>query len=285
MGTPSNFSIFMLKVKDPTDLNEQQARGMKLHILEQGKDNNKNVLELIEANKNVISIPTSVEDLMIVTRAFAGLGSILFGRNSSLPTSLKQLCLEMEMNRLLLKGKVKTDPSLIAKLMYAVDNRVQLWFGYLRRASDRKDVNDSILDFPVIVNEVVLDQFRVVLPATFTTSRTKEGDDQQQPSVKRQKKGKENRPIKDGDNRKVSNNDIPKEFCLLENENYRANFTNKHIQDQPKWNDECKMCPRWFTHGNCFKDCRNSASHVSSSEVPADKKAAFVEYMDLCRRS
>ena len=73
--------------------------------------------------------------------------------------NLKQLYLEMELNRLLLKGKVKTDPSLIAKLMYAVDNRVQLWFGYLRRASDQEVVNDAILDFAVIVNEIVLDQF------------------------------------------------------------------------------------------------------------------------------
>ena len=38
---PSNFTIFGIRLKNPTALNEQHARGMKLHILESGKDNNK----------------------------------------------------------------------------------------------------------------------------------------------------------------------------------------------------------------------------------------------------
>jgi hypothetical protein len=282
MGSPSNFSIFMLKVKDPTDLNEQQARGMKLHILEQGKENNKNVLELIETNKNVINIPTTVEDLMIIVSAFAGLSSILFGKKSSLPGSLRQLHSEMGLNRLLLKGKVKTDPTLIAKLMFAVDNRVQLWFGYLRRASDREDVNDSILDFAVIVNEIVLDQFRVVLPPIFAA--VKERNEVLQPLLKKPKKGKGTKSITEEDERKVVNKDVPSEFRLIGNEDYRKNFANKNIEARPMWDEKCKMCPRWWTHGNCFTDCRNAASHVAGSELSADKKKAFAEYMELCRR-
>ena len=67
-------------------------------------------------------VPISVEDLLIVIKAFYGLASILFGTKSSLTVEVKQLYRAMEINRLLLKGKVKTDPSLIARLMYAVDN-------------------------------------------------------------------------------------------------------------------------------------------------------------------
>ena len=78
----------------------------------------------------------------------------------------------MEINRLLLKEKVKTNPSLIARLMYAVDNRVQLWFSYLQQATDREDVNDGIINFASIINKVVLDQFHLVLPPTFTMSKT-----------------------------------------------------------------------------------------------------------------
>ena len=60
MGTPSNLSIFMLRVKDPTKLNKQQSMGMKLHILEQGKENNKNILEIVEKGKHAVRIPTTV---------------------------------------------------------------------------------------------------------------------------------------------------------------------------------------------------------------------------------
>jgi hypothetical protein len=70
----------------------------------------------------VFRVPISVEDLLIVIKAFYGLASILFGTKSSLTVEVKQLYRAMEINRLLLKGKVKTDPSLIARLMYAVDN-------------------------------------------------------------------------------------------------------------------------------------------------------------------
>ena len=73
MGSPSNFSIFMLRLKDPTKLNKQHSRGMKLHILKQGKDNNKSILEMVESSKNTISVLTSVEDLLIVVKDFSGL--------------------------------------------------------------------------------------------------------------------------------------------------------------------------------------------------------------------
>ena len=191
---------------------------MKLHILEQGKDNNKNIMEMIEACKHVINIPTTVEDLMIIINAFAGLAAILFGKKSSLPRALRLLHQEMELNRLLLKGKVKNDPGLIAKLMFAVDNRIQLWFGYLRRASDREDVSDAIINFTLIMNEVVLDQFHVVLPPTFTLSKTKEVEEDVQPITKKPKK---NKTPKEGEDRKVVNKDVPNEFRLLEGENYR----------------------------------------------------------------
>jgi hypothetical protein len=92
---------------------------------------------------------------MIIINAFSGLAAILFGKKSSLPGAFRQLHQEMELNRLLLKGKVKTNPGLIAKLMFAVDNRIQLWFGYLRRALDRKDVSNAIINFALIMNKVV----------------------------------------------------------------------------------------------------------------------------------
>jgi len=53
----------MIKLIDPTRPNEQHARGLDLHLLEVGKDNNRNVLEMVKAGKNQIKVPTSFEDL------------------------------------------------------------------------------------------------------------------------------------------------------------------------------------------------------------------------------
>ena len=78
MDTPNNFSILLLRVKNPTTLNEQQARGMDIHILESGKDNNKDIMEMIQASKKKISLPTNIEDLITIVRGYGGIASILF---------------------------------------------------------------------------------------------------------------------------------------------------------------------------------------------------------------
>lgn len=288
MGSPSNLSIFMLRLKDPTELNEQQSKGMKLHILEQGKDNNKSILEIVEANKNVISIPSSVEDLLIVINAFGGVASILFGTKSSLTLALRQLSRDMGLNKLHLKGKVKTDPSLIARMMFAVDNRVQLWLSYLRNAQDREDVNDEVLNCSSILNEIILDQFHLVLPPTFAMSRNKADEEDVQPT-KRIKKDKDKDDKsrdkgKDGNDRRDVNKHPPAEFRILEGEIYKTTFGVNNQQHRVKWDEDNTMCPRWWTHGICYKDCRNKASHVPTNQLPADKKSAFAEFLEAARR-
>ena len=60
----------MIKLIDPTRPNEQHARGLDLHLLEVGKDNNRNVLEMVKAGKNQIKVPTSFEDYLTLTQGF-----------------------------------------------------------------------------------------------------------------------------------------------------------------------------------------------------------------------
>ena len=96
MGTPNNFSILLLRVKDPTTLNEQQARGMELHILEAGKDHNKEVMEKIQASKKKIILPTTFEDLTTIVKGFGGIASILFGGGEHPTHELEAVCKGVE---------------------------------------------------------------------------------------------------------------------------------------------------------------------------------------------
>jgi hypothetical protein len=285
---PSNFTIFGIRVKNPTALNEQQARGMNLHILESGKDNNKSIMEMIQSNKKPIKIPTNIEELMIIVKGFGGLAlaTILFGRNSSLPLSLNQLARDLSTNKIILKGKIMNDPTLIAKILYTVDNRTQLWASYLRRAEDREDVNDQILDFTLVMNEVLLGQFHVNLPATFTSPKNTRDDDEDDEQRKKKKKNKKKgSPLKEieGDRKEINKN-IPVEFRLRVGEDYKQVFARRCLEDRPKWNQSCKMCPRWWIIGVCYSDCNNVESHVDSDQLPQDKKSAFIEYLEKARR-
>ena len=85
MDTPGNLSIFLIRVKDPTTLNEQHVRGMELHILESGKNNNKDIMEKIQASKKKVELPTTIEDLITIVKGFGGICAILFGGGASYP--------------------------------------------------------------------------------------------------------------------------------------------------------------------------------------------------------
>ena len=73
----------MIKVKDPSKHNEQLSRGIDLHLLELGRDNdnNKDVLENVKSRKNAIKsrVPTHFEDFLTQCKGLLGLSAIAFG--------------------------------------------------------------------------------------------------------------------------------------------------------------------------------------------------------------
>ena len=292
MDTPDNLTIFHLRVKDPTTLNEQHARGMELHILESGKDNNKDIVERIQASKKKIRLPTTIEELIIIVKGFGGIATILFGGMSILSTNLRQFARDLGINKVLFKGKIATDKSLIAQILYNIDNRTQLFFSYLRRANDLENVSESITDFTPMANDLALGQLIVVLPATFTQPTIAKDDDNEHEGPpkggKRRKKGPGGSETllekREGESRLDNNSNIPPEFRLKQNESYKDVFASKHVEARPMWTQGCRMCPRWWIIGRCYKDCRNVGSHVGISDLPADKKSAFIEYLEICRR-
>ena len=89
---------------------------------------------------------------------------------------------------------------------------------------------------------------------------------------------------REGESRLDNNSNIPPEFRLKQNESYKDVFASKNVEARPMWTQGCRMCPRWWIIGKCYKDCRNVGSHVKSSDLPADKKSAFIEYLEICRR-
>ena len=177
METPNNLSIFHIRVKDPTTLNEQHARGMELHILESGKDNNKDIRERIEASRKKIKMPTTIEDLITLVKGFGGITAILFGPMSILPMNLKSFARELIINKVLLKGKLSIDKTLPAKILYTIDNRTQLYLQYLMRADDLEHVSPSITNFMPMANDLMLGQLHVTLPATFTQPKITRDDE------------------------------------------------------------------------------------------------------------
>ena len=173
-----------------------------------------------------------------------------------------------------------------------IDTRFQLWLDDCMSAPSRNQVDDSILNFSPIIEAIRFGTFAVTLPLTFATPKDKntpaptggakrqerkDDDDNQAKKKKGRTQGREGG--------RVTNDSPPASCNLQQGETWGTHFANKGVADRIDWNGTCKMCPRWFIRGFCFPNCVNTASHVKSEEIPADKLTAFEGFMRTCRNA
>ena len=212
---------------------------------------------------------------------------IFFGEDSVGVVKLRQLTKKVMSNRKHFRDNIALDEWFIAKFLFAVDNRFQRW---LRSCEDAKEarhqVNDTVLDFEdVIENKINLPPtFRKVsssakkettaAPSSNVTATDPEQPDQQQKKRKKDEKDKD----------KVKNTQQDDDFKPKANESWDDTFKSKHPKDRPDWTDKVKMCARWHIKGDCFKtNCPRAISHVPKDQIPAEKKAAMLAFMNKCR--
>ena len=82
------------------------------------------------------------------------------------------------------------------------------------------------------------------------------------------------------DNR-VSNDNAGKDFKMKKNEDWEKVFCRTNVIHRIQWNnDECLMCPRWFSDIYCFGTCNYKANHVPNNEVPEDKRKVYKTYLN-----
>jgi hypothetical protein len=112
------------------------------------------------------------------------------------------------------------------------------------------EVDDSIIDFWPLVNQVIFGSFHMILPPTFSmkspkarktsvpedTGKRRDADEDK--CDKKRGKGNDNA-------HSLVKNEFPHgEICMLANETWVANFAGKQLDQHPQWNDKCKCCPR-----------------------------------------
>jgi hypothetical protein len=102
----------------------------------------------------------------------------------------------------------------------------------------------------------------------------KNEDDNDLQSPKKKKKG----------NKKYDNRPQPEAFKPKPSKTWATHFTHKGFNDRRVgcWDGTCKMCPRGFIRGWCFKDCINAASHIGEADIPAPKIMMGCTGAQLC---
>ncbi len=100
-------------------------------------------------------------------------------------------------------------------------------------------------------------------------------------SKKRKQEEEKEKRSKRSANNKVENKQQCADFKLKKGELW-TQFAGMCLTERAKLNDTI-MCTRWHTRAFCFNDCRNKASHVACSQIPAEDKQANLKWMQKVR--
>ena len=291
--TPSNFSPFLICEAEPLLSAKQQPRRFVLHLED---TNGKTSDEIVSGGKNSVKAPTTYHEMYQQLKYFRGACSIFFGPTSIACTSLTALLQVVDKNKHILKSQ-EIDPEFMSKFLFAVDKRFQLWLESCMTLAARTDVEDSILNFITLTDNVRLGIFDLRLPLTFKLETEKTdtpkdnkraaggGGGQQEASGGNATNNNKKKKQKQSDPR-IPNTHQPEQFKMKTGETWPTTFANKNIQGRVQWdaNDETiKMCPRWFTGGYCFANCHHKSSHVTADEIPSDKMSAYKAFIDNIR--
>jgi hypothetical protein len=79
----------------------------------------------------------------------------------------------MNRHKSILKAQEHLDEEFPAKFLLAVDTRVQIWLTDCKSAKKHEEVDDSMIDFRPLINQVIFGSFHMILPPTFSMKSPK----------------------------------------------------------------------------------------------------------------
>ena len=274
--SPSNFSFFLCPRKNPLSSGNRKRNTILMIKTKQGKGWSEQDYD--DAVKQGISTPDDINLANHQFRIWWGCAAFFFGDSSKLPSALAHLINLMAMHCITFESQQLKDKDFFTKFGYQVDTRVFRWLQQCAQATDREQVDDSLLEFKELVNQVLNDQFQQVLPPTFKSNNHETDLDLTSGSGQvRKKQKKETNQI---ESRQVKNTGTISNW-VPSTEVYATKFAGKHIMARPTLNG-VPMCQRFHSKTYCFTDCNNKASHIPSNTLPNDIKEQYTKYCELC---
>ena len=176
------------------------------------------------------------------------------------------------------EGAQIRDSSFATKLGYAIDTRIFRWLDQCSSNIDRELVNDSLLDFNILVDQVLTDSFIQHLPVTIKRIEPTEHNKirAQTPHQKRQRL-EEPQPQR---KQKITNEKTIDKW-IVSHDQYAKYIAGTNIQARPKLNNTY-VCPRFHSRGYCFEDCKNVSIHVSSHSLSTNVQKEYKSFIKQC---
>jgi hypothetical protein len=164
--TPSNFTVFAFHELEP--LSDSRQNDYLICQLVQTQGQKKSLDEIEASLKQTVHVPTDFNSMWTQFHFFAAACEVFFGDESVCSTSLRQLLITISCNKKTFRDHMALDDLFVAKFMLAVDRRIQRWFGMCERVTvSRSQVDDRVLQFNSLMEDILNGQFIMTLPATF----------------------------------------------------------------------------------------------------------------------
>ena len=285
-STPSNLSAFAFFQQMPLQRDSIQTRALTLTMINQ-IGMGATVDEISKSARQTVSLPETFDQLHRQIKFLRVAFKIVTGEASSATGELSRLVDQIESVRHNINAKLVNDKFVCAKILLAIDRRLQIHIEDCSNAGDRTEVDVDVLNFGRVLADIKLGTFQMDLPPSFKdlSNSPKDDDDTNgQPNQRGGKRGKKR--DNDGnsrDERKDVNSKPVDGICLLPNENFTRIFGGKHLDARPSWGDKKKMCVRFHIAHTCYRNCNQKDSHVPASEVPPEKVEEMKAYMKKCR--
>ncbi len=228
-NNPSNFLCFSCHKGTHLDKEDKQNQQLFLHLIKT-KGKGQLVKDIKAVNKQQINSPTTYLNMMQQFAYFGGLCRKFFGQYSYAMQAINTLTSYIEKCKQSFKARECTDKEFCSKFMYPINTCYQLWLEKCMTATSQSRVDDSILKFRSIIEQVHFGTFELRLPSVFAApapaikARTPTLNIDNKIEIPDDKKGNKKK-----NNKRVINNSPPEAFKLAQGETWGGSFANKNV--------------------------------------------------------
>ena len=272
--SPGNFSFFLVPKKQPLSIGHfKTAMILQLKkVAGKGWDD----MDMSSALKQGIMTPHDIPTFTHQLKNTWGLASFFFGVDNLLSKRLVPFMAKIQKHTLTFEGAQIRDTSFSTKLGYAIDTRIFRWLEECTISEERTSVNDSLLDFDRLMNNIMTDSFIQHLPVTFQLMHNKDNGEQNQ-AAKRLRVDDRHKKLEKA---RITNTKPIKNW-IVPHETYKKEFAGKNIQFRPQLQGK-DICQRYHSKGYCFDECPAKLTHVPSKDLDTKSKELYTQYVEKC---
>ena len=282
--SPSNFSFFLTPKKQPMTVDRLKSSMILQLKASQGKGWSET--DLKDALKQGIVTPNDMPTFNHQFKNFWGLTAFFFGHDCILAKRLAPMMATISNHTLTFESAQFRDNTFATKLGYAVDTRVFRWLEQCRTFNDRSQVNDSLLDFNIIVDQILTDSFFQVLPLTFRKFvATDAGDNENSiaPNTSTSHRNKRTRNDTPTIDKRIMNTK-PIKSWQVSPVDFNKHMSMKNLELRVPFKGKF-ICPRFHSKGYCFDDCANKVSHIPSTDLDDNIQKVYSTFVEKCKKN